>query len=60
MKDSYEAFEFSTIYHQINNFCTVELSQFYMDFAKDVVYIEAADSHDRRAMQTVFMKRLLR
>ncbi|HCJ4361960.1 TPA: isoleucine--tRNA ligase, partial [Listeria innocua] len=53
VKDSYEAFEFSTIYHQINNFCTVELSQFYMDFAKDVVYIEAADSHDRRAMQTV-------
>ncbi|EHL2507349.1 class I tRNA ligase family protein, partial [Listeria monocytogenes] len=42
VKDSYEAFEFSTIYHQINNFCTVELSQFYMDFAKDVVYIEAA------------------
>ncbi|MBC1343290.1 isoleucine--tRNA ligase [Listeria welshimeri] len=54
VKDSYEAFEFSTIYHQINNFCTVELSQFYMDFAKDVVYIEAADSNDRRAMQTVF------
>ncbi|EOV8923583.1 isoleucine--tRNA ligase [Listeria monocytogenes] len=54
VKDNYEAFEFSTIYHQINNFCTVELSQFYMDFAKDVVYIEAADSHDRRAMQTVF------
>lgn len=54
VKDSYEAFEFSTIYHQINNFCTVELSQFYMDFAKDVVYIEAADSPDRRAMQTVF------
>ncbi|MBF2478234.1 isoleucine--tRNA ligase [Listeria marthii] len=54
VKDSYEAFEFSTIYHQINNFCTVELSQFYMDFAKDVVYIEAADSRDRRAMQTVF------
>ncbi|WP_099222326.1 isoleucine--tRNA ligase [Listeria costaricensis] len=54
VRNSYETFEFSTIYHQVNNFCTVELSQFYMDFAKDVVYIEAADSHDRRAMQTVF------
>lgn len=51
---SYEKFEFSTIYHQINNFCTVLLSQFYMDFAKDVVYIEAADSLSRRSMQTVF------
>lgn len=52
--NSYEKFEFSTIYHQINNFCTVLLSQFYMDFAKDVVYIEAADSLSRRSMQTVF------
>lgn len=54
VRASYDKYEFSTIYHQINNFCTVELSQFYMDFAKDVVYIEAADSKDRRAMQTVF------
>ncbi|KMT59578.1 isoleucine--tRNA ligase [Paenilisteria newyorkensis] len=54
VRTSYDKYEFSTIYHQINNFCTVELSQFYMDFAKDVVYIEAADSKDRRAMQTVF------
>ncbi|EUJ65333.1 isoleucine--tRNA ligase [Listeria fleischmannii] len=54
VRNSYEKFEFSTIYHQINNFCTVMLSQFYMDFAKDVVYIEAANSKDRRAMQTVF------
>ncbi|MBC6308403.1 isoleucine--tRNA ligase [Listeria sp. FSL L7-1582] len=54
VRTSYDKYEFSTIYHQINNFCTVELSQFYMDFAKDVVYIEAAGSKDRRAMQTVF------
>lgn len=54
VRASYDKYEFSTIYHQINNFCTVELSQFYMDFAKDVVYIEAADGKDRRAMQTVF------
>ncbi|MBC1811082.1 isoleucine--tRNA ligase [Listeria booriae] len=54
VRANYDKYEFSAIYHQINNFCTVELSQFYMDFAKDVVYIEAADSKDRRAMQTVF------
>lgn len=59
VKNSYEAFEFSTIYHQINNFCTVELSQFYLDFAKDVVYIEAMDMHDRRAMQTVFYESVM-
>ncbi|WP_163654341.1 isoleucine--tRNA ligase [Listeria sp. PSOL-1] len=54
VRTSYEKFEFAAIYHQINNFCTQLLSQFYMDFAKDVVYIEAANSKDRRAMQTVF------
>ena len=33
---------------------TVDLSAFYLDFAKDVVYIEAAKSLERRQMQTVF------
>jgi len=36
------------------NFLTVDLSSFYLDFAKDVVYIEAENNHDRRCMQTVF------
>lgn len=29
------------------------MSSFYLDFAKDVVYIEAANSPERRSMQTV-------
>lgn len=33
---------------------TVDLSAFYLDFAKDVVYIEATKSLERRQMQTVF------
>ena len=36
------------------NFLTVDLSSFYLDFAKDVVYIEAEDDYQRRCMQTVF------
>ena len=36
------------------NFINVELSAFYLDFAKDVVYIESAESLERRQMQTVF------
>ena len=42
-----------TIYHNVNNFCTLDLSSFYLDFAKDVLYIEAKDNEERRAMQTV-------
>ncbi|UUV97943.1 isoleucine--tRNA ligase [Vagococcus luciliae] len=50
----YENYSFSTVYKSLVNFCTNDLSAFYLDFAKDVVYIEAGDNHERRAMQTVF------
>lgn len=50
---AYDRYEFSTVYHTINNFVAVELSSFYLDIAKDVVYIEGTDNKDRRAMQTV-------
>ncbi|MGX6978487.1 isoleucine--tRNA ligase [Vagococcus elongatus] len=50
----YEKYSFSTVYKTIVNFCTVDLSAFYLDFAKDVVYIEAEEDDSRRCMQTVF------
>ena len=57
---NYEKYEFPAIYQLINNFCTVDLSQFYLDFAKDVVYIESENSYERRAMQTVFYEVLVK
>jgi isoleucyl-tRNA synthetase len=59
VRNSYENYEFAGIYHAVNNFCTLDLSAFYLDFAKDVLYIEAADHHERRAIQTVLYKSLL-
>ncbi|HER9101427.1 TPA: isoleucine--tRNA ligase [Streptococcus pyogenes] len=52
--DAYERYDFMAIYKAVVNFVTVDLSAFYIDFAKDVVYIEAANSLERRRMQTVF------
>ncbi|MGU9560428.1 class I tRNA ligase family protein, partial [Lactiplantibacillus pentosus] len=40
VKKAYEEYDFAVIYHAVHNFCAIELSSFYMDFAKDVVYIE--------------------
>lgn len=57
--ESYDKFEFSTIYHNINNFCTLDLSAFYLDFSKDVLYIEATENKERRAIQTVLYESLL-
>ncbi|MBP1045383.1 isoleucine--tRNA ligase [Enterococcus sp. BWM-S5] len=50
----YEKYNFMQIYRSVMNFLTVDLSAFYLDFAKDVVYIEAENDYQRRCMQTVF------
>ncbi|MFD1735743.1 isoleucine--tRNA ligase [Bacillus salitolerans] len=59
VKKSYETYEFAAIYHAVHNFCTIELSSFYLDFAKDILYIEAADHPDRRSIQTVLYESLV-
>jgi len=59
VKYSYENYEFAAIYHNVHNFCTIELSSFYLDFAKDVLYIEATDNKERRSIQTVLYESLL-
>lgn len=53
VRDAYDRYEFATVYKAINNFVAAELSSFYLDIAKDVVYIEGADAQPRRAMQSV-------
>ena len=59
VRNAYENYEFAGIYHAVNNFCTLDLSAFYLDFAKDVLYIEAVNHHERRAIQTVLYESLL-
>ncbi len=55
----YEKYEFSSVYHALNGYCANDLSSFYLDVAKDVVYIERADHPHRRAMQTVMHDSLM-
>lgn len=49
---AYEEYEFHKIYHIVNNFCSVDLSSFYLDIIKDRLYTRGADSKERRAAQT--------
>ncbi|MGH7894575.1 MAG: class I tRNA ligase family protein, partial [Candidatus Binatia bacterium] len=49
---AYDAFEFHTVYHALNNFCVVDLSALYLDMAKDRLYCEGAASAERRSAQT--------
>ncbi len=57
-RDAYEDYEFSVVYNKVHNFCTIDLSSFYLDFAKDILYIEAEDHPSRRSIQTVYYKTL--
>ena len=49
----YEDFEFHLVFHALNNFCSVDLSAFYLDVRKDRLYCERAGGPERRATQTV-------
>lgn len=51
--DSYERYDFNNVYKKVFAFISNDLSAFYLDFAKDVLYIESKNSHARRSMQTV-------
>lgn len=53
---AYETYNFADVYRTILNFMSNELSSFYLDFAKDILYIDSADSLARRSMQTVIYK----
>ena len=55
--DAYEDFRFDNVYRKITNFVTF-VSSFYLDPAKDVLYIEKADSLARRQIQTVIYRML--
>lgn len=59
VRAAYDRYEFATVYTAVNNFVAIELSSFYLDIAKDVVYIEGTDNKDRRAMQTVMYDTLM-
>ena len=48
----YDTYNFGNCYHDINQFCVVDMSSFYLDIIKDRLYTEKADSTARRAAQT--------
>ena len=52
VKQAYEDYDFHVLYHAIHNFCTVEMSSYYLDILKDRLYAYKADSLERRSAQT--------
>ncbi len=52
VREAYDSYQFHTVYHALNNFCTIDMSKLYIDITKDRVYVEKADSAARRSAQT--------
>jgi isoleucyl-tRNA synthetase len=52
----YEKFEFYRVHQRIYQFCSVELSSFYLDVLKDRLYAELPDGPDRRAARFVLAR----
>ena len=49
----FERFEFYRFFQALQNFCVVDLSNVYLDIAKDRLYVSGADEVRRRSCQTV-------
>ena len=49
---NYDEYDFHGVFHDLANFCTVDLSKLYIDITKDRSYVEAPTSKTRRAVQT--------
>ena len=55
-KTSFERYDFSSATSEIFNFCSSDLSAFYLDISKDILYCDDKDSVRRNQTQTVLYK----
>ncbi len=56
VEKAYEGFNFHMIFHDLNRFCTVDLSAFYLDILKDRLYTSAKNDPHRKAAQKVLFE----
>ena len=51
--EAFDHYQFFKFFQKVQNFCVVDLSNFYLDIAKDRLYISDVNSSRRRSCQTV-------
>lgn len=55
VREGYAKFDFQGVFQALFQFCTVDLSSFYLDIRKDALYCDAAGSPTRRAARAMLM-----
>jgi isoleucyl-tRNA synthetase len=53
---AYDSFEFHPVFHNLHNFCVLDLSAFYLDILKDRLYVSPPRSKARRSAQTALQE----
>ncbi|ATZ18074.1 isoleucine--tRNA ligase [Mesoplasma melaleucae] len=56
--EAYDNLAYNQVYNLLINYVTKDLSSFYLDFIKDILYIEKKDALRRRQVQTVLYEQL--
>lgn len=56
---AYDNYEFHAVYQKVHKFCTVDMSAFYLDIVKDILYIEPTNAPIRKSVQTVLYETLI-
>ena len=57
--EAYATYQFHRVYQILQNFCAVEMSSFYFDIRKDMLYCDSANDLMRRGARTVMHRVLL-
>jgi isoleucyl-tRNA synthetase len=51
---AYQDRKTTVVFHELADYCVKSLSAFYLDVSKDRLYVEGAQSHERRSAQTAY------
>ena len=57
--ESYDQYRFDSVYRMVTNYMINDLSAFYLDYTKDILYVEAKNGLLRRSVQTVLYEQLM-
>jgi isoleucyl-tRNA synthetase len=56
VRKAYDDYEFHVLFHAVNNFCSVDLSAFYLNVLKDRMYCSPSGDPARRSAQTAIFE----
>ena len=59
MYEAFDAYKFDLVYRNVTNYMINDLSAFYLDYTKDILYVESQKGLLRRSVQTVLYDQLM-